>query len=470
MLSTILLLYFFWSDTTLEDVSHYAKTPIKATAPIEVIVPDDIEISFGGGVYALLTTEKSDIWYAQDSALISMMGEFKRFSNTANLAVEEITKEQYDQVMSYRSIKANFSYSLDFEGLCEAYHVKWANSYDVVEFLNTLGYSEGSKESMFVYDGNHKKYYRIFSDNKNSSQLSQIISHVENDSYEVYVYYPMDAFLGNESQVLIPTALNMSLAKYPYRQELYVDETEKIQKAAQGFFGESLDFIRKITEGNGAITYMYGYGKKVLIANIDGTLEYKEEMRGESYVSQKQFEALQTALEYIAYHGQWPTSEGVEVRPYLKNVEPISNSDKETGYTFTFGMQLDGQSILYDQGEMISVTVLGGQVTYYKRDGVIISQGTNPSVERELLSPINMLAQSYEIIHEAALEQGIIPQGSEKQAYTFEDTAKTIEKVDTGYFVNRGNQQGAGKMKPAWIVTVGKKNLYFDLYTNEPLE
>lgn len=466
MLSTILLLYFFWSDKTFEDITIYTQTPVKATLPTEVIVPNRIEVSFGGGVYALLPMEKSSIWNSDEENSITMTGEFEIFSNAANIVVEEISEDQYNQVMSYQSITAEFDYPLNFSGLCKAYNIKWASSYDTIETITSMGYSEYSKESLFVCERQKKKYYRIFSDDKDNTRLSQLISQIESKPYDVY--YPMGTFLGNDSNVLIPDVLNMNMAKHPYQQELPVGETEKIGKAAQGFFGKSLDFIRKITEGNGAITYMYGYGEKVLIANTDGSLEYKEKIRGEEYVSKKQFEALDIALKYIASHGKWPVSQDLELQPYLKNIESVSG--KQKGYTFTFGMQLNGQNLLYDQGEMVKITVIGEQVTYYKRNAMIVSQGSSGTVEVQAISAINMLVQNYETIYKSALEQQMMEVEPGEQIKTFEDLAKNIKKVDTGYFVNSNSQQGNKKIKPAWVVTVGEKDLYFDLYTNVPLE
>lgn len=463
-LSTILLLCFFWSDATFEDISNYIEPEIEVTPVTEVIVPDAITVSFGGDAYAILPVNETAIWNGVLPEERSIIGEFRSFSKAGDIAVEEITKEQYQEVMSYKSIKADFLYALDFRGLCNAYNIKWANSYEGISALTSIGYSEYSKECMFICDESKGKYYRLLSA-KDNTEFTALLSEIKLSPFDTY--YPLGTFLGIKNDVLIPLVLNKDLAEFTYQQEFYPTETEKINKIAQSFFGTSLEFIRKITEESGTITYMYGYGEKVLILNTDGNLEYKEEFKGENYVGQKQFEALQTALEYIANHGKWSLSGDTEMRPYLKNVE--STPGNQNGYTFTFGMEVHGGRFLDTDDEGITITVVGGQVIHYKRN-LFTMNSSGKSEVIQPLSAINMLTQNYTYIYEATSKNQETDTALDEATYTFENTAETIENLQVGYLVKRERGEPEGQAIPVWMVTVGDSNIYFDLYTNEPIE
>jgi len=49
----------------------------------------------------------------------------------------------------------------------------------------------------------------------------------------------------------------------------------------------------------------------------------------------------------------------------------------------------------------------------------------------------------------------------------FEDVAVMVNNMQTGYVRQSG--EDAAEIKPAWIVSVNAADVYFDLYTAEPL-
>lgn len=239
---------------------------------------------------------------------------------------------------------------------------------------------------------------------------------------------------------------------------------------AERFFGESFDFIRKITEDNGKTIYMYGYGQKVLIVNTDGSFEYKEELLIENSSEIKFFDALDTALQFVAAHGSWQSLDGAKMKPYLKNV--LIDPNKKKSYQFTFGMKTNGTPLFYERGESIVVEVTLGQVTYYRRNMIDFDQEEIDAIEsmssNDTYSPINMIAQNCEYIYDILLEKGQESFETDKNQI-FNKVSSLITNMQIGYVKPADSFTTNNKVKPVWVVTLDKVNIYLDLYSAEPI-
>lgn len=447
-ISTILLLYFFWGDMSLEDFSlidteeEYAVMNAK-----EIVRPDQIIVSMGEDSYKLAP---SNSWNVMAEGL-------KKFAESETLVLEEITKEQYEQVMELSSLRASFHYPLSFNELCEAYGIKKSAAFDNVATVSELGYGSVSKESLLIFDETRDKCYRIIV-TEEIPLLGQLLN--ELSLGEGAVYFTIDSYLGGEvkNNTLIPISIETNLKNFAYTKENYTLQPEKTAETAQDFFGKTFDFIRKIEEGNGTIIYMYGYGQKVLIVNKDGVIEYKEESTKASgdvgYA-----ESLQTALNFIAGHGGFESLNGSEFEPYLKDVE--YNVGDKKGYRFTFGIKINNTKIHYQENQPIIVEVIHNQVTYFKRDlaeyeGSLEDMSSNSN--REAYSAINMLAQNYEFFIQEM-----------KMTGSFEEIAANIWSVEPGFVFVPEESEPRGEARAAWIVGFENMEAYFDLYTAEPI-
>ena len=448
MISTILLLYFFWGGTSLDTFKlndnpvNYETMDIK-----DLIVPSQMIISLGEDSYKLAAKDK---W----SEMVKGLDEFMQ-SDT--LIVEEITKEQYEKVMKTSSIRAKFNYQLSLSEFCFAYGIKTTPSFNDIGTISELGYGKISKESLLIYDSNKLKYYRILITNE-AKRLEQLLtSLMEEDSP---IYYTIAKYLGGgvTNTTFIPITLQTNLHDFEYNREVYSKQNDVISTIAQSYFGQTLDFIRKIEEGNGTVIYMYGYGQKVLIVNTNGVIEYKEESTGTNG-EVGYLESLKTALNFIGAHGAFEGSDGSKYVPYLKNVE--INLDGKRGYRFTFGLEVNDYIVYYQDTNPIVVEITENQVTYFNRD---LSEYNNAMIEenkddyREAYSAINMLAENYSYF---VNEMGMTG--------TFEEIANRIISVEPGYAVIRKDNQINGTAKAAWIVGFDGIEAYFDLYTTNPL-
>src|SRR5665647_52124 len=448
IISTILLLYFFWGDISLEDFKLPDSQENDQTMDVkDLIVPSQMIISLGEDSYKLAAKDK---WSEMAQGL-------DEFMQSDTLIVEEITKEQYETVMKISSIRAKFNYQLSLSEFCSVYGIKTTPSFNNIGTVSELGYGTISKESLLIYDSKKQKYYRIIITNEAKRLEHLLASLIEEDSP---VYYTIGKYLGGEvtNRIFIPITLQTNLHDFEYNRETFSKQNETVSTIAQSYFGKTFDFIRKIEEGNGTVIYMYGYGQKVLIVNTNGVIEYKEESTGtNSEVGY--LESLKTALNFIGAHGAFKGSNGSEYVPYLKNVG--INLNGKRGYRFTFGLEVNGHRIYYQDRDPIIVEITENQVTYFNRD---LSEYNNVMVEekkdeyKEAYSAINMLAENYSYFKN---EMGMTG--------TFEEIANRITSVESGYAVVRKEDQTKGTAKAAWIVGFDGMEAYFDLYTTSPL-
>lgn len=466
LLSTILLLYFFWGNLSFEKLGMQ-EPQIEQEVPSvrEVLRPYRMIINFGSENYTVVTTEKPYLWDGAEN--IGFIYELKKFSQTENLLVEEITYSQYQEIMNYKSsIRAEFQYNIPFTDFCSEYEIKKNQSYNAIETLTTVGYSEGSPESIFLYDGKNSKYYRIVADSDQTT-FTALISTVEQEGY--LNYYPISVYLGIENHTLVLPELQANLKSFSYQQEAYAHQVDKINEMAESFFGENFDFVRKIKEDNGTIIYMYGYGQNVLIVNNDGSFVYKEDEPDRVSSQQSYFDSLKTALQYVASHGSWGSLDGAVMKPYLKNIR--INPEGKKGYRFIFGMEINGTRLYYEQGEIITVDVIQGQVTYYNRNMIHFDQEEVNTLQaasfEDTATAGNTIAQNYQYIYGILINTKNITEPVD-QSRIFEEVAGLITNIQTGYVKTLNSSQDF-EVSPAWIVSINRINIYFDLYSAEPL-
>jgi len=471
-LSTVLLLYFFWGNISFDQLKPTAaQTGGEVPDVISLIKPEQIVVNFGADNYTVLPP--GDVWYTPtESDKDSFVKELGRFGPQENVLVKEISFDQYQQVMKLRSIRAEFSYDIPISDFCTYFGMKKPQSYDTIETVTEIGYSTAEEKSLFIRDGKNDKFYWLAADSEendgaNKMDFPGLISSIETKGYSIY--YPVSSYLGGsvKNDTLVPLSVQANLKSFLFRQDFYSYQSEKINAMAEGFFGGNFDFVRKITEENGTIIYMYGYGQNVLIVNTDGSIEYKEEPTGGS--SEQGFSGeLETAVNYVAAHGSWESLDRARLTPYLKDV--IRDPDKKKGYRFIFGMEVNGSRLFYETGDPIVVDVTSGQVTYYKRHMIDFDQKDIEAVEtdasKDAFSAVNLIAQNFRYIYEILLQKGEAP-ATNDQAVMFNEIASMVKGMQIGYM--KPSNMEAAEIRPVWAVTVNSTEIYFDLYSAEPV-
>jgi regulatory protein YycH of two-component signal transduction system YycFG len=465
-LSTMLLLYFFWQNPSM---GSFRLPAIIADDDDSVVVlsvrdvtwPQETGIHFGSGVYTVAPHSKHNAFQQTLDALAAI-------GTDENLAVEEITAEQYRQIMEFRSLWFSFSYNIPFASFCDEYGILRTQSLDGIETVTRIAYSVGSPESVFVYDGKNNKYYRLVA-REEQPPLSQVIDQIESDGYDAY--YTIGSLAGTTNQVIIPLVLEASYGSLPFQKEFREDTELETRAFAQTFFGVSFDFVRRIEESKGSVIYMYGYGEKILTISVNGQVEYKERDSGANSGQQDYFSALSKALQFIGTHGGFVNEGDAGISPYVASAIAVERN-RERGYRFTFGAEINGIPTFLKDGDLIMVEVMGDRITYYSRNMIrmepdrVVEALSQPP--REVFSALNMIAQNYKLIQQALLRQNLLEEGIPEEEI-FEVVADLITDIQTG-LVEIAVKDEENRLVPAWIVTAGNERMYFDLYEAFPLD
>jgi hypothetical protein len=460
-LSTVLLLYFFWGNISFNNFSSPSEQKkIEDTHISEIIRPDRLIINFGGGNYSVISWGKDDLWNGESSK-DSMVKEIDRLAKTDSVLVEEIPYDKYQEVMATRSIRADFNYDIPISDFCTTFGIKKQQSFDNIETVTSISYSTSIKKHLFIYDGKNKKYYRMIADTDNTD-FESLIAGVEAKGYNSY--NPVNVYLGTnvKNTTLIPITVATKLRKFPYKQDIYPYQTEKVNDMTEEFFGGNSDFVRTIIEDKGTVIKMYGYGQTVLIINTDGSVEFKQELT-QNKSGQSFADALSTAVDFIDRHGSWKS-----MSPYLETAK--ISSDKSGGYQFTFGVEINGTRLFYEKEAPVMVNVTQGQVTYYRRNMIDFDQKDVDSIEanaaEDAFSSVNLIAQNYNYIYNVLLKEGAAAPSAD-QAGIFDDVASLIKDMQVGYL--KRSVKIDNEIQPVWVVTIDNIDVYFDLYHAEPI-
>lgn len=451
--TTILFLYLLWSL----DSANAFHLPSILSQEEEIdppdmeafLIPSSIIYSQGDGSYQLADEDL-------DQKFVAALAELRTLSNSASILVSEVTAQQYQEAMSgYQSIILSFDYGIPFSEVCSRYEIKRATGFDVIESMNTLSFSEAARESIFIYDKVKGKYFRLLADEE-SSVVKDEFSKLQKD--EMLSYYTVGNILGGENPALIPLTMESDLIPVQYDKES-PDTSEEIKQAlAESLFGENFDFVRRITDSFGNVTYMYGYGQKTFSTSVDGVFEYKNEtLEGDSTGF---FSDLQTALTFVAMHGGWDGLDGQDAAFYLKDAQSIADGKKE-GYRFSFAIELSGEEVFYESGFPIEIEVLAGQISYYKRDVFSVDDDYTASF-RPAQDPANVIAQNYSYIYSNMNSNTF----SVNEEEAFDAVASWIISVQTGFVRIQSDQI----LRPAWIIHMNNgQRFYFSLYEAKPI-
>lgn len=476
-LVTILLLYFFWKDMSFGDVSLNdiisPREEFVETIDVEdVIVPTHIDVCLDNGTYTKIEKKASSYWNEGEN---SMQSVFRMFVSSGDEFIEEITEKQYDEVMEYISAKAVFDYYLPFRDYCTLLGVSSPAGSEMIGIISEAGFSSGSYESMFIYDAEKDKYYRIVSDVSSEAFLNEVLAMSQEENT---TYFPLESFVGEnfKREILVPAYFESTLKDVTAKPDFGEEISDGANDMARSFFSGTFDFVRRIQEENGRVIFIYGYGEKTLTIDIDGSVSYKADVEGT--LKPGYFDALKLALATISQQGGFATADGSEFVPYILSSGILKSGN---GYSFEFGALVNGEKSYYYSGCPLRIVVENGQVSRFERKFVTFGDGGTTDFPREAHSAINVLAQNYDYIYERIMEESIVDSelgGNGNVAGDFgkvrnEDdkfayVASVINDISYGYVYD----EEEGLLRPCYVISTfgGALRTYFDLYTAEPLD
>lgn len=457
--TTMLFLYSFWGnpiDKSFRLADLISREEVDIPSFESVTVPRLVVLNSGEGTFSIVEENQGNKWRL---ILVEMTDEGNSIES-----VDEINKTQYDLIMEYRSLALNFSYGLPVEALTKKYGVSDNQTLDQIGEINIIAYSAASRESLFVYNESKDKYYRIVYKN----DLKTLDRELEEIAFRTnYNYYKIGQAIGTDNETIVPVSGVFSSEDLVYVQEFQEAEEEEKKEFAKIFFGESLDFVRKIQGSKGSLTFMYGYGEKILTINSSGKIEYRNNESPQG-LQQSYVEALEKAMEYIAYHGGWDFGKAVEMRPYVSQVEAIE-IDRQKGYRIVFGLDLGKDALYLKEGDSLAVDIINGVVVRYQRDIIMVEEDhyyqSKYTNEKEIYPVVNALASNYVKVGES-LKSLDLDFGEIKGEDVFIAISHAISHARSGYLQDTKDEDQDG-LKPVWAVQVNEDYIYFDLFTGE---
>lgn len=470
--ATVLLLYLFWENAAENPfrLRNFIGSAEVEEIPLveDTVVPTEILVGFGNEVYTVIVDGREALW--RDAVKELQVFGDAAGGQSANTFVGDITKEKYMEAMSYPSIQFQFNYDIPFSEFCDFFDIQKSPSAEMIESVSTVAYSALSKESILICQKNPERYFAIVAD-QDYTGFQAMIERIEAQDYASYYTAATIFGSGVSNSTLLPLALQSDLVAVPYEKESERPDADKVKDLAESFFGESFDFIRKTTDVQGNVTYMYGYGKKVFTVYANGTFEYKEELQPGNGEKTGFFASLDIAQRFVAAHGSWNSLDGTDMTAYLRKVVPVQ-SERQSGYKFIFGMKIGSQNVYFQKSAPIIVEVVGGQVTHYRRDMIDMDKRAvtayNSGELEATFDPVAVLTENYAYIYEQMTAAGITLPPMDQMEETFDQIAEKITAMEIGY-VRSGFEEDGREMEllPCYRISFGKNvSLYFDLFND----
>jgi len=434
-LATILLLYLIWGGSKEVKVKDLLPAISKENTDVEVwgiIKPEKAYYSAGDGSFRSV----KDSFYTY----YSVMEKFKELSDKSTVLPSEISKDQFEEaVKKHPAIIIQFNYAVPFASLCEELGISGSNAYANVGSVDTVCFSSVATDSLLVFSKSEGKYYRLVSD-------SLSLEFEEPYSYERdYNCYEVSQVLGAGGDGLFPLLTQSYLYGGTYKEEGIMDTDERTE-IARTIFGDSYDFVRRISDGFGNNTFMYGFGQKTLTLGADGTIEYKTEI--ESGNSQGLLKDLATAKNfYLSVLEKYLSIEETEedgsfVSLKLKDIKQ-SGSGRSAAYTFCFVMEWDYEISSAEEYAM-EITVENGQVSWLKSRVIPFEFEYDENLPREAMDAANVIAAN---------------SASSDDFLKIAENYKSMEQV---YYMKNG------EIIPVWRLTLNDGSRYFyNIYTGE---
>lgn len=348
------------------------------------------------------------------------------FLSTHETAATEISSDMYDEAkMDFESLRIKFSFIVPFDQYVSISKFVRESGYESVIDFDEILISKIYPNSIFFKNSKENKCYRIYAASEYENFDSIISSAVQSSrKYEDVSY-----LLGKGESASIPFA-NLEL-KYSFGSSSKMDSAKE-EQLVRALFGETFDFARRAVDANGNITYMYGYGQKIVTLSKNGDVEYRAEaLSGSSEGLLYDIGSASTFLENIGALDEDDRSY------YVISYASRENTGKTNATKIIYEKVFDEKEILGD--ESITVEVENGEVISYTKENRLMTSYSSLSYVKEAAS---LLAEKSKEIYEICLGIRAL---SANDAYDFVCTK--VEYVKEALF-----EKEEGAFYPCYIV------------------
>ena len=463
-ITAVLLSYLYWRDSSFLEIKETMDNRLSLTTlasasipePAELICPDSVDVNFGDGTYTSFHENAREVWDLLLPYYIS-------FTKIKGLSVEALSEQQWDNVMGFQSAQCCFGYPLP-DSFLRSLGAAGYGETDSFGFLTVLAFSNAFDDSYFIRSSDGS-CFRIRAPEYDSSGILSAIESLRAKSQDQY--YPMNQFLGTDNTEVTPFATAIDLPSLQFNSSVPDQNSSYKTDLARNFFGQSLDFIRTVTDNNETTIFMYNYGETSLTVYPNGFFEYQDSpVAADKSVGF--MEAFRTASAFIAEHGSWSAHDGKTIHFLLEDLE-LQSYNRSSVYTFRFRSDYNGRKI-YGSDNVLTVVVTGSQVTYYSRNLTIpgeedFTATTNTGTANYPF--VDVVSREYENIAKQLKRLDAMDPPADADAL-FDAVLEQIRGIDTGYYEITENHRKV--CRPSWILTFpGDIRIFYDLYTGEYL-
>ncbi|MDK2917463.1 MAG: hypothetical protein PWQ37_196 [Candidatus Petromonas sp.] len=437
------------------------------TDVIDILSPQSFVINFGGSNHTVFFSEPYEIWnitnpdskekiWIWKTAKATLRDYFKE-----DYTIEEIKAEDWKNINNFKSLRMDFACELPSSSLIDLLANNKNISNKNIGSIDSIIIPAIESEKTNIYMGNFRqgKYVRL-KGNLISNKVKQLIDNIEIVGEEKgYVsYYSLQDYTPVNSDILTPIFDEVNIPKIKVTNEIQVSDKAQVKTIANEFFGNDFDFVKEITETDGTVIYMYGYGEKALKIEKGGLLEHIEKVNNDRPQQNLDFtKSLQIATQFVKEHVGWPVN---LQNAYLSDYEKGEKENKK-GYRFFFNYRLNGLPVYVPHiGKLnaIEVEVVGNQVTYYKRLVKRISEKYSEDKKVTLIAEV--IVNNLDLIKKNYLNNNFNNNLDDKDI-NYLKILELIRELELAYYYN-------GKVLiPVWKVVIDNTVYYFDLYNGD---
>jgi hypothetical protein len=435
--------------------------------------PRSCHVSFGGGLYSgtFETTLNSRLW--------------EEASGFIRVALEAPSYQQIDQIEwdlsnTLRGVTINLPFAMTTDQILASAASSFSRSVLGQATFDTIVLTTGANQAVFFGNNKQSNYFK-FSLNGQMTSLAVTLAEIEKDSNTIEYKRLEDIFslrkileapgiLYQENHIVEPIVGLPGIPKVRVSNELSLQTLGENQerKYADIAFGKRFDFVKRVTEVDDSIVYLYGYGDRALRFGIGGSFEYQErysESTPASYSPTFQ-DGLKKAVSELKKYGDLP--EDLNLLNYTETEEMEGQKVKR----YNFGYRLNGLPVYLmpqDYGYAATVELTNNQLTHLKRNFKIVQKSANSEDDLQpVLGMDELIDKNYDLILKNYLKAK--PESAPKKD-DFEFVYQILHDITIFQPTYVLQKDSAGLFyAPAWRLSIGQHTYYFDLYKGDLLQ
>ncbi|MDO9591701.1 MAG: hypothetical protein Q7I98_00735 [Erysipelotrichaceae bacterium] len=439
----------------------------------DLLNPRSCHVSFGGGLYSgtFEPTLNTRLW-EEASGFIRVALEVPSY--------QLIDQIEWDLGNTRRGVTINLPFAMTTDQILASTASSYSRNVLGQATFDTIVINTGASQVVMFGNNKQSAYYK-FSLNGSMASLAITLTEIENDSNTIEYKRLEDIFslrkileepgnLYQENHIVEPIVGLPGFEPVRVANELALQTLSENQerKYADIAFGERFDFVKRVTEVDGSIVYLYGYGDRALRFGVGGSFEYQErysESAPSSY-SPTFRDGLKKAVAELNKYGEMP--ENLNLLNYSETEEIEGQKVKR----YNFGYKLNGRLVYLmpqDLGYAATVELTNNQLTHLKRNFKIVQKN---AISEDDIQPVlgmdELIDKNYDLILKNYLKAK--PESASKKD-DFEFVYQILHDVTFFQPVYVLQKDTAGLFyKPAWRLSIGPHSYYFDLYHGDLLQ